>query len=124
MTGVPVQREFYQDPSSARTLNQYYNMTDAETDEQFVTIHTPNVILDVINGTIPSSTNWTTTIVKNGNQTPIRLYSQGMNPSTAGRMAQGPIALSPGQYQFKTSQTSGTASSAKYGIIVKFAHPL
>jgi hypothetical protein len=58
-------------------------------------------------------------ILKNGVDTGKRVYSITIDPATAGRVAVGPLSLSPGDYYFNVAQTLG--GLAAYSFIVKFA---
>jgi len=79
----------------------------------------PNQILDVVNDPDPASGNrYTIQVWKNMKDTGKRLYSSAMSPASAGRIAIGPIDISPGKLQFKVMQTAGTA--ADYSFVVKF----
>jgi len=96
-------------------------MTDAETGLTFIRVTGNNAILDVVdNLPIIAGDLYTVNIVKNGVDTGRRLYSQAMDPASAGRMSVGPIALSPGDYAFIINQTAGVA--AVFAIAVKFAN--
>lgn len=95
-------------------------MTDAETGLTFVRVSRPNAILDVCdNVPIIAGDFYTINIIKNGVDTGRRLYSQSMDPASAGRMSVGPLSLSPGDYAFLITQTLGVA--AVFAIAVKFA---
>jgi hypothetical protein len=79
----------------------------------------PNQILDVVNSPDPASGNrYIIQIWKNMKDTGKRLYSDAMSPASAGRIAIGPIDVSPGKLQFKVVQVAGTA--AAYSFVVKF----
>jgi hypothetical protein len=79
----------------------------------------PNQILDIVNSPDPASGNrYVIQIWKNMKDTGKRLYSDAMSPASAGRIAIGPIDISPGKLQFKVMQPAGTA--ANYSFVVKF----
>ena len=95
-------------------------MTDAETGLTFVNVTKGNAILDITdNVAIIAGDFYTIELLKNGVDTGRRFYSQAMDPASAGRMAVGPIVLSPGNYSFLINQTAGVA--AVFAIAIKFA---
>lgn len=96
-------------------------MTDAETGLTFVNITRNNAILDVVNNplAVVAGDFYTINLLKNGIDTGRRFYSQAMASASAGRIAVGPIMLSPGNYSFLITQTAGVA--AVFAIAVKFA---
>ncbi|MDE2937569.1 MAG: hypothetical protein OXR67_01415 [Chloroflexota bacterium] len=116
---VPIVRRF---SVPAGTQGQFRTAVDAETGETFFNLARDNTILDVVNLSSATVANQVIYMKKNGSQTPIRIYSESISPSTAGRVAYGPIEMTPGQYQLQVLQTDGTA--AAYAFLVKFAHPL
>lgn len=63
--------------------------------------------------------NYVINIWKNGVDTGKRAYSVTMDPASAGRVALGPLNLSPGDYYFQVAQTLGALTA--YSFIVKFA---
>ncbi|MEM2169861.1 MAG: hypothetical protein QW186_08710 [Candidatus Bathyarchaeia archaeon] len=114
---APMIRKF---KATISALNTEVRALDQETNEYQFILTKPNTILDITNSPNPSSGNYyVIRLFKNGVDTGRRFYSEALDPSSAGRMAVGPLDLSPGQYQFRVTQTAGTA--ADYGFIVKFA---
>jgi len=108
---------------TAGTNNTPNNLTDALSGQAQFTLFQGNTILDVINAVEPTSgVRVEYILLKNGIETPVRLFSQGMNPGSAGRMQVGPINMSAGQYIWTSVQKSGTAEAKS--ILVKYATPL
>lgn len=116
---VPIMRRW---SGAAGTNNTPAFMTDDESGLTSFTLLAANQILDAVYDTIPSSSRVIFTLFKNGLETPIKLYSNAINPGTDGRVAIGPINLSPGQYAWKSTQVSGTAGTKS--LICRFAQPL
>jgi len=115
---VPVLRRF---TATITALNTWVLATDDETTLNFFQTG-PNAILDAVNDPDPASGNrYVIALWANGKDTGVRFYSNAMSPSSAGRVAVGPIALKGGQYQLKVMQVAGTP--ADYSFIVKFANP-
>lgn len=115
---LPTQRLFN---GAAGTNNVVGVMTDSETNLTALTLTQPNKILDAVYKSIPSNSSVEFYIYKNSTQTPIRFYSETINPAQAGRVAVGPINLGPGLYQFYSKQTAGTAGAKS--LLIVFAKP-
>ena len=114
---VPVTRQF---KVASGTNNTPQLMEYTRTSEKFFILQRANVLLDAVNSTGAPAVS--TTLVKNGADTPVVLEALSMNPGQSGRLVQGPVAMSPGTYQWRTVQTSATA--AAYVMLVRFAAPL
>jgi hypothetical protein len=117
---VPIIRRF---TATVSALSTAYNATDNESSLTFVRVTKPNAILDIVSSPAPTSGNYyTIKLKKNFVDTGRRFYSTALDPSSAGRIAVGPIGLGPGDYTFEVTQTAGTA--ANYSFEVKFADTL
>jgi len=113
----------YSTGTATGTNNQPEDMKDLLSGEAQFTLFNPNVILDVVNDPDPTSGVLIKyVLLKNGIETPVQFFSSAMNSSSAGRVAQGPVNMSAGQYKFVSIQYAGTAE-AKH-ILVKYANPL
>ena len=100
-------------------LNTLTNATHDDSGMSEIVFLEPNQILDVVNSPDPASgSRYIIQIWKNGRDTGKRLYSDAMSPASAGRVAIGPIDVSPGKLQFKVIQVAGTA--APYSFVVKW----
>ena len=118
MSNVPMIRRFTRVAPGA--LNVFALATDDETGLTFIRVSGGNAILDVVSSPQNAAgINHTVNILKNGIDTGRRLYSTSLDPASAGRMAIGPIALSPGDYSFNIAQTLGALTA--YSFQVKFA---
>jgi len=104
-------------------LNVFNNLTDDVTTEATFTLFGANIILDVVNDPDPAATTRNEyRLNKNGQETAIKLFSTAISPTTAGRVAVGPINMSTGQYIWSGAQRVGTL--AANSIIVKYAAPI
>jgi hypothetical protein len=100
-------------------LNTDVVATDDETALAFFNPGT-NVILDLVSDPQPAAgINHTVALWKNGTDTGRRFYSTGLNPASAGRVAVGPIPLTPGNYQLRIRQTLGALTA--YNCVFKFS---
>jgi len=98
-------------------------MDDDLTSQSQFTLFQPNTIVDVLNDPDPTSgVRIEYQLLKNGLETPVKVFSGTISQSNAGRMAVGPISISPGQYIWTSKQVSGTAEGKS--IVVKYAQPL
>jgi len=103
-------------------INIFNNMTDDVTGQAPFTLFAPNTILDIVNDPQPATGTYEMRLLKNGSETPIKLFSSAMNPATAGRMAVGPISMSVGQYIWARAPRSAVVIANS--IIVKYASPI
>ena len=104
-------------------LNVFNPLTDDETGLTQYLILTGNAILDVTNDPDPAAgLRYEFVLLKNGNQTPVRIFSSTISPTTAGRVAVGVINMTAGQYQWSGAQRAGALTATS--IIVKYAQPL
>lgn len=118
MSGPPAIRRFTRAAPGA--LNVFAFATDDETGLTFVRITGQNAILDMaVAPANAAGINHVINIVKNGVDTGRRVYTVTIDPASAGRVAVGPILLSPGDYYFNVSQTLGALTAVSF--IVKFA---
>ena len=120
---VPVTREF------TATINSNNNtiMKDVQTEENVLLLTQPNTIRDAVIQFKSSQTGarGRIFIFKNGLQTPVTLHTTNMDVSNDGRLNPGPIALTPGSYQFifKLDSPTSSITSAVWSLLVNFASP-
>jgi hypothetical protein len=116
---VPVVRRY---TSVVGVINVFNNMTDDVTGQAPFTLFAPNTILDIVNDPDPATGTYEMRLLKNGSETPIKLFSSSLSPTTAGRMAIGPISLSVGQYIWVRAPRSAVVVANS--MIVKYANPI
>ncbi len=116
---LPVVRRY---TSVVGVINVFNNMTDDVTTQAPFTLFSPNTILDVVNDPDPATGTYEMRLLKNGSETPIKIFSSSISPTTAGRMAIGPISLSVGQYIWTRAPRSAVVVANS--IIVKYANPI
>ena len=116
---LPVVRRY---TSVVGTINVFNNMTDDVTGQAPFTLFQANTILDITNDPDPATGTYEMVLLKNGQQTPVRVFSSSISPTTAGRMNYAPISLSVGQYIW--SRAPRTAVVIANSIIVKYASPI
>ena len=116
---VPVVRRY---TSVVGVINVFNNMTDDVTGQAPFTLFAPNTILDIVNDPDPATGTYEMRLLKNGSETPIKLFSSSLSPTTAGRMAIGPISLSVGQYIWFRAPISAVVFANS--MIVKYANPI
>lgn len=97
-------------------------MTDDVTGQAPFTLFAPNIILDVVNDPNPATGTYEMRLLKNGSETPIKIFSSSISPLTAGRIAVGPINLSVGQYIWTRAPRSVVVVANS--IIVKYGAPI
>ncbi len=116
---IPVVRRY---TSVVGVINVFNNMTDDVTGQAPFTLFAPNTILDIVNDPDPATGTYEMRLLKNGSETPIKLFSSSMSPTTAVRMSVGPISLGVGQYIWTRQPTSAVVVANS--IIVKYASPI
>lgn len=117
---LPVQRTYTSDGAA---LNVSTFMTDNQTGQtNFLTL-TPNLLQDLVNSPDPAAgLRYQFTLVKNGNATSVRAFSDAVSPTTAGRVPIGPVSMSSGSYQWQCVQNAGAATATT--ILVRYGSPL
>ena len=121
MTGVPVVRRYTLAAPAA--LDVFGNLTDDVTAQAPFTLFAANQIQDVVNDPDPAAgLRYEFRLVKNGSETPIKVFSGAISPATAGRVAVGPINMSVGQYIWSGAQRAGALTATS--ILVKYAQPI
>jgi hypothetical protein len=104
-------------------LNVFGNLTDDETGVATFLLLKGNAIMDIVNDPDPAATlRYEFILNKNGQQTPVRIFSTGISPTTAGRMNVGGVTMSAGNYIWSGAQRFGAVAATS--IIVKYAAPL
>ena len=116
---LPVVRRY---SSVVGVINVFNNMTDDITTQAPFTLFAPNAILDVVNDPDPATGTYEIRLLKNGSETPVRIFTSSISATTAGRVAYGPISLSVGQYIWSRAPRSGVVVANS--IIVKYATPI
>jgi hypothetical protein len=118
---LPVQRTYTSDGAA---LQVQTFMLDNQTGlSNFLTL-TPNVLQDVVNNPDPAGTlQYQFTLIKNGNATSVRAFSNAISPSTSGRVPIGPVSMSSGSYQWACTQQGAGAATATT-ILVRYGSPL
>ena len=120
--GAPSIKRFTRAAPTA--LSTFALMTDDDTGLTYIQITKPNKILDVTNDPDTTSTErFMIKIEKGGVDTGRRLYTDSMKAGSAGRMAVGPIDVTPGQLFFRCAQYGTVAGVEAYSMIIKFAAP-
>jgi len=101
-------------------LNVFTALTDDITALTFQNLPQVNAILDMLNDPQPvAGLRYEFRIFKNGLDTGRAVFSDSMNPASAGRISVGPIDMAPGQLSFQGAQRLGALNPSS--IIVKFA---
>ena len=101
-------------------LNTFAFATDDVTSLTFTRIPTQNQLLDMLNNPDPAAgLTYTIELMKEGISTGRRFMSASLSPASAGRIAVGPIGLSPANYNYNVAQTAGALTATKF--IVKYA---
>lgn len=104
-------------------LNTFGNLTDDVTTQAPFTLFAPNTILDVVNDPDPAAgLRYEFRLLKNGSETPVKIFSSAISPATAGRVAVGPVNMSVGQYIWSGAQRAGALTATS--IIVKYQLPI
>jgi len=118
---LPVQRTYLGTPIA---LNAPVFMVDQQTlQNNFLTL-TPNVLQDIVNNPDPAGAlQYNFTLVKNGNATSVRAFSNAISPLTAGRVPVGPVSMSSGSYQWQCTQV-GAGAATPTTILVRYGSPL
>jgi len=116
---LPVVRRY---TSVVGVINVFNNMTDDKTTLAQFTLFKPNIILDIVNDPTPATGTYEMRLLKDGQETPVAVFSTSIQPDTAGRVSYGPINLSQGQYIW--SRAPRTTVVIANSIIVKYAAPL
>lgn len=102
-------------------LGVYALAVDQETGLTFIRVSNNNAIIDVLSSLQPpEGSQYEIRVLKNGIDTGRRLYSEQLDPSSAGRF-RFQANLTPGDYSFSVAQTAGTL--ATYSFCVVFANP-
>ena len=118
---LPIQRRYTLAAPAA--LNVFNNMTDDRTTEAQFTLLAGNAIQDFVNDPDPAAgLRYEFRLLKNGQETPVGIFSTSISPLTAGRVAVGPIDMSPGQYIWAGAQRFGALTATS--VLVKYASPL
>jgi len=121
---APVIRVFRVTFSDSDAVGTVKDAEDLNSGKEDFLLLMDNRILDVVNEKDPSKIEVEVQLWKNGSDTGLRFYSTTMSPSSAGRVAVGPIDLGPGNYQVKVkllTNNLGTDESETYGVVIKFA---
>ena len=124
---VPTLRVFRVTFNDTDAVGTVKTATDLNSNLDQLILLRPNVIVDVVNEKDPSSIEVEVQLWKNGKDTGLRFYSTTMSPTSAGRVAPGPIDLDPGQFQIKVkllTNNLAAGTSETYGVVIKFGKPV
>jgi|TARA_R110000823_G_scaffold190734_1_gene322326 hypothetical protein len=118
---LPVQRTYTGTPVA---LNSPVFMIDNQTGiSSFLTL-TPNTLQDLVNNPDPAAgLQYQFTLVKNGNSTSVRAFSNAVSPLTSGRVPIGVVSMSSGSYQWQCTQ-QGAGAATPTTILVRYGSPL
>src|SRR5215510_1896304 len=100
-------------------LNAFALATDQVSTQTFTRLPGPNTLLDILSSPDPAALLYEIRLLKEFIETGRSFFSESLNPGSAGRVAVGPINLSPANYAFNVAQTSGALTA--YNFIVKYA---
>lgn len=118
---VPVIRRYTLAAPAA--LDTFANLTDDLTGQAQFTLFAPNAILDMVNDPDPAAgLRYEFRLLKNGTETPVKIFSSAISPASAGRVAVGPINMSVGQYLWSGAQRAGALTATS--VLVKYAQNL
>ncbi len=92
---------------------------DASEETNFI-LFEPNAVLDMVNQPDPAGT-YEYVLTKNGDTTPVRVFSGAISPATQGRIRTS-FNMSKGKYAWKALQRTGTLAVASF--LVQYAKPL
>ena len=100
-------------------LDVFVNATDDVTSLSFTRIPSPNSILDILNDPDPAALRYEIRLQKEGIETGRGFFTTSLNPASAGRVAVGPINISPANYMYAVAQRAGALTATSF--IVKYA---
>jgi len=121
MSALPVTKSFQ--GATGTTVGAIITLTDQDTSLTTLTLTRPNTIRDAVIEFEPASFRGRIYVFKDGNQTPVKFFTTNMQVDNDGRLSPGPIAMSPGLYQFKLEVDDAPASSGTMSLLVSFASP-
>ena len=99
-------------------LDVFAFATDDVTALTFYQLAQANQILDMVSDPAPAAgVAYEIALFKNGIDTGRHFFSRSLDPASAGRVAVGPVDVSPGQLQFNVAQRLGAL--AAYSFVVK-----
>lgn len=102
-------------------LNTFAFATDDVTALTFTRIPAPNQILDMVNDPDPAAgLTYIIEVTKEGVPTGRRIPTTGISPASAGRIAVGPVGLSPANYGYSVAQSAGALTATSF--VVKYAN--
>lgn len=103
-------------------LNVFNNATDDVTTVATFLILQGNAIQDIVNDPDPAvGLRYEFVLNKNGQQTPVTVFSSSISPTTAGRMSY-QASMSAGNYIWTGAQRAGALTATSF--IVKYGQPL
>lgn len=118
---LPVARRYTLAAPAA--LNTFGNLTDDVTTQAPFTLFVSNELKDIVNDPDPAAgLRYEFRLTKNGNETPVKVFSSAISPTTAGRVAFGPVDMSVGQYIWTGAQRAGALTATS--VLVKYKSPI
>lgn len=118
---LPVQRQY---SGTIGATNVFFNLTDNESNQDTFTNLTANALIDFVNAPDPDSGLLETRLTKNGQETPVRAFSNSVSPNSSGRVAIGPVNMSAGNYIWKSVARTVPTVDTVYSIVAKYSKPL
>lgn len=117
----PILRQYNRAAPAA--LNTFALATDAFSGLTFTNVPRPNTILDAVNQPDPAAgLLYEIRLQKNFQDMATPLFSSGLSAASAGRVAIGPINISPANWSYNVQQTLGALTA--YSFAVKYAGPV
>lgn len=98
-------------------LDVFALATDDITALGFYTLGGNNSIIDIVSDPDPGALRYEIRLFKNGIDTGRSWFSSSLNPGSAGRVAVGPVDISPGNIAFNVAQRAGALTA--YSFVVK-----
>lgn len=118
---IPVVRRYTLAAPAA--LDVFNNLTDDITTQAPFTLFRNNEIQDIVNDPDPAAgLRYEFRLLKDGNETPVKVFSTTISPATQGRVAYGPVNMSVGQYIWTGAQRAGALTATS--IAVRYAQPI
>ena len=98
-------------------LNTFALATDDVTGLTFTRIPNQNAILDMVNSPDPAAgLIYTIELQKEGISTGRRFRTTSLSAASAGRVAVGPVGLSPANYNYSVAQTLGALTATTFEV--------
>lgn len=102
-------------------LDVFAFATDDITAETNYLLSQVTELQDLVSDPDPGALRYEIRLFKNGIDSGRAFFSQGLNPASAGRVAIGPVRMSPGKLSFSVAQRSGALTA--YSFVTKLSNP-